>query len=75
MVELDNTIDEVLTTYPQVTGLLVRLHMMCAGCEIARFHTVQDVATEYQLDTQAFLADIRKLAKQTAETAARDPIE
>lgn len=68
MVDQDSPIEEVLTMYPQVTGLLVRLRMMCAGCDIARFHTVEDVATAYNLDTQTFLSDIRMLAESVAQT-------
>lgn len=68
MVELDSPIDKVLTDYPQVTRLLVRLRMMCAGCDIARFHTVQEVAEVYHLDTHHFLADIRQIAQESSGT-------
>ncbi len=72
MIELDSPIDEVLTLYPQVTRLLVSLRMMCAGCDIARFHTVADVASVYRLDTRTFLADIRKIAETAPHGVSSD---
>lgn len=50
MIDLDTPIDDVLSAYPQLGGLFVRMHLLCVGCDIAHFHSLKDVAGIYEID-------------------------
>ena len=59
IIELDTPIDEVLNRYPELASIFVRHHMICVGCAIARFHSIQDAALTYQTDPDLFLREMQ----------------
>ncbi|WP_299818765.1 DUF1858 domain-containing protein [uncultured Roseibium sp.] len=48
--------------WPQTAAVFIRHRMLCYGCPIAPFHTVIDSCREYELDEQAFRAELRAAA-------------
>lgn len=73
MIDLNTTVEEALSRHPELASLFVHYRMICVGCEIARFHTVRDVAGMYQLDPDVLLAEmserIQIQARSTVGTA------
>jgi hybrid cluster-associated redox disulfide protein len=43
------TVAEVLESYPQTAASFLALKTNCAGCHLARFCTLEDVARTYEL--------------------------
>lgn len=41
------TINDLLKSYPQATGVFIRRKMLCIGCPAAEFHTLEDAAKLY----------------------------
>ncbi len=56
----DLTIEAVLATHPNAVRVLMRHGMMCVGCLMARFETVQDAAAVYRLDERELLEEIER---------------
>lgn len=54
---------ELLDRYPRVLGVFITLRLGCFGCPMGRFHTLKDVALEYNLDLERFL---EKIAAETS---------
>lgn len=61
MLDLTTSIDEALTSYPQLAALFMRHHMICVGCDIARFHTVEEAAQMYEMDPAALLLEMHTI--------------
>ncbi|MCC7206685.1 MAG: DUF1858 domain-containing protein [Anaerolineae bacterium] len=51
-------LDLLITRHPHIAGILARRGMLCVGCPIARFHTLEDAATLYDLDLAALVGEI-----------------
>lgn len=56
---LDMTVDEALTRWPELNEVLVRHHMACAGCAMAPFERLSDVAKSYGLSSTRLLRELR----------------
>ncbi len=48
--EVPDLISQLLTSYPQVTRLLIDLRTDCVGCSLNRFCTVSEMCEYYDLD-------------------------
>ncbi len=54
----DITVKKLLDRYPQLLQLFMDLGLLCIGCPVEAFHTLADVALEYQLDLNQLLQRI-----------------
>ena len=54
----NTTVKELLDDYPHVGKVFVKEGLLCAGCPTESFHTLADVAREYQLDLKHFIKRI-----------------
>ena len=57
MIDLNMTVEEALACQPRLASLLVHHHMICVGCDIARFHTLREAALMYHLDPDLLLSE------------------
>ncbi len=55
----DLSLDDLMATWPQTIPVFMRHKMLCVGCLVNPFHTVQDACAEYELDEAAFYAELR----------------
>jgi len=53
-------VSETLRAYPQTAKVFISLRTDCVGCIIARFCTLQDVASDYNLDPDELLSELRE---------------
>ena len=53
-------VSDVMDKWPQTIQVFVRLRMACPGCPIARFHTLSEVAAEYQMDSATLLKELQE---------------
>ena len=54
----DLPLSVLFQTWPQAGAVFLSHRMLCFGCPIAPFHTVMDACAEYQLDEDAFRAEL-----------------
>jgi hybrid cluster-associated redox disulfide protein len=56
----NNTIAELLAAYPVAARVLVGHRMHCVGCDIARFETIADACTIYDVAVHDLLGEIHR---------------
>jgi hybrid cluster-associated redox disulfide protein len=61
------TVKDVLDRYPQTLPAFMQLRLLCVGCPTEAFHTLADVAREYDLD-------INDLIDRIQSTIAERPL-
>jgi hypothetical protein len=63
-------ISELLSLSPQVTGLLIELHVDCVGCSMNKFCTLATLCHQYELDPDKITAMIQTRLRPKAEEGA-----
>jgi len=63
----NNTIAELLATYPVAARILVGHRMHCVGCEIAPFETIADACVTYGVAVDDFFAEIHRAMAATED--------
>jgi len=53
------TVKELLDRHPQTLTVFLGLRLLCVGCPAEAFHTLADVAREYDLDLETLRTRIR----------------
>ena len=56
----NSTVKECLERFPQTVCVFMDAGFLCVGCPTEAFHTLEDVAREYQLDLNQLLKQIRQ---------------
>ncbi|QYX56207.1 DUF1858 domain-containing protein [Roseovarius sp. SCSIO 43702] len=56
----DLPVSDLMTHWPQTIGVFLRHQMLCVGCLVGPFHTVMDACDEYNLDEDAFYAELKE---------------
>jgi len=56
----DWTVEQVLESYPQAAAVFLHLKADCVGCRLERFCTLEEVALDYNLVLDNFLADLEE---------------
>ena len=54
------TVAELLQTYPQTARVLIALKMHCVGCYLMRFCSLDYIARCYHLEWREFLESLEK---------------
>jgi len=52
------TMDEIMRRWPAAIRVVLRHHLLCVGCPIAGFHTVDDAIREHGVDEETFRRDL-----------------
>ena len=55
----DMTLSELMSAWPQTVAVFLRHRMLCVGCLISPFHTIEDACDEYDLCLDAFVEELR----------------
>lgn len=58
-IDPDQSVDEVMRTWPETIQVFLRWRMHCVGCPIARFHSVADACKEHDVDLEAFISALK----------------
>ena len=51
-------LSELFAAWPEVASVFFYRRMLCPGCPIAPFHAITDACLEYDLDEDAFRAEL-----------------
>ena len=54
----DMSMDEIMREWPATIRVVLDHGMLCVGCPIASFHTIDDAVREHSLDGDSFRHDI-----------------
>ena len=52
------TLNDLMARWPQTIPVFIRHKMLCVGCMVSPFHTVQDACAQYTLDRVIFYAEL-----------------
>ncbi|HEY53779.1 MAG TPA: hypothetical protein G4N94_10010 [Caldilineae bacterium] len=50
--------------WPQSVPIFLHHHMVCVGCPMASFCTLEDVVNAYHLDIDSFLSELEQAIRQ-----------
>ena len=56
------TVAEVLQRWPQASEVFLQRRLACAGCAMAPFDTLGEVASAYRLDLSTLLDELGRVA-------------
>ena len=48
------TIDAVMRRWPSTIGVVIRHRMLCAGCPVGIFHTIEEACQAHGVDERRF---------------------
>ena len=51
----DLTLDLIIDQWPVVIPLFIEMHLLCIGCPISSFHTLDDACREHGVDIDPFM--------------------
>jgi hybrid cluster-associated redox disulfide protein len=66
----DMSIGEVVQKYPATVEVFLRHGLMCFGCAVARFESIEQGALAHGMDVDALLRDLNAAVSEEPETAA-----
>lgn len=66
-IDLDMSVDEVMREWPQTIQVFIKNHMLCIGCALATYHSVDYAANEHDLDTPVLLLELDNTANSQRE--------
>ncbi|MCZ4272529.1 DUF1858 domain-containing protein [Maritalea porphyrae] len=52
------SLHEIMQRWPNSVTVFLRHKMLCVGCPIASFHTIDDACREYNLDKSQFIDEL-----------------
>lgn len=59
----DLPLNDLMASWPETIPVFLRHRMLCVGCLINPFHTIEDACEEYGLDRAAFEAELARAAR------------
>jgi hybrid cluster-associated redox disulfide protein len=60
----ETKVDEMTQRYPATAVLLMKTGVQCVGCWISRYHTVADVAKEWNLNLGRLLRHLNEFIEE-----------
>lgn len=67
----DMSMDEIMRRWPETIRTILDHGLLCVGCPIALFHTVDDAVREHGIGHVDFRADLRAAIARSAGTDTR----
>ncbi|MBS8228272.1 MULTISPECIES: DUF1858 domain-containing protein [Rhodobacterales] len=67
----DLPLSELFNAWPEMATVFLERRMLCPGCPIAPFHAIPDACLEYDLDEDAFRAELEARAGPGFRTGRR----
>ena len=59
----ENTIEEVVTNYPESVMVFTKHGLHCVGCHVSAFESIEEGAMAHGIDVDALVADLNKIAQ------------
>jgi len=58
----ENTIEEVVTKYPESVMVFMKHGLHCVGCHVSAFESIEEGAMAHGIDVDVLVADLNKIA-------------
>ncbi len=58
----ENTIEEVVTKYPESVIVFMKHGLHCVGCHVSAFESIEEGAMAHGINVDALVADLNKIA-------------
>lgn len=58
--------DDIMRRWPTTIRVVLRHRLLCVGCPVAGFHTVEDAIREHQIDGSLFRAELNTAIERSA---------
>lgn len=65
----DLPIADIMRRWPETMSVFIAHGMLCVGCPIGPFHTIDDACAEYCLDPKTLLAELCAAVRSAAAPA------
>lgn len=65
------TMDEIMRRWPATIRVILRHRLLCVGCPIAVFHTLEDAIREHEVEGERLRADLRRAIDEGHEPKNR----
>ncbi len=65
----DQTVDEIMRRWPATIRVFMRRQMLCVGCPIGPFHTLEEACAEHGLAEDAFCRELEAAIGGDADAA------
>lgn len=59
----EDTIEEVVTKYPDSVMVFMKHGLHCIGCHVSAFESVEEGAMAHGIDVDALVTDLNKIAQ------------
>jgi hybrid cluster-associated redox disulfide protein len=69
----DALVDDVMRRWPATIRAFLDHRMLCVGCPIGHFHTVEDACREHGVDAAQFMRTLRAVVEAGAAAPAAVP--
>lgn len=73
LIRLDQTVQEVLSEWPETQRAFRALKTSCIGCWLARFCSMQDVAEAYRIPAEVLLGEMDETILEFQTKARNNP--
>jgi hypothetical protein len=60
---LETKVVDLLQKYPQTNRFFITQKTACVGCYMARFCSLEDVISTYEIDKATFFVELKKVIK------------
>lgn len=67
----DMSMDEIMRLWPSAIRVVLDHGLLCVGCPIASFHTIDDAIREHGVDGERLRADLMRVAEGKARDFAQ----
>ncbi len=57
----DNTIEEIVSKYPETMLVFMKHGLHCVGCHVSAFESIEQGAEAHGIDVDALVADLNKV--------------
>ncbi len=57
----DNSIEEIVTKYPETMIVFMKHGLHCVGCHVSAFESIEQGAEAHGIDVDALVADLNKV--------------
>ncbi len=71
LITIEDSIEKILTTWPQTIPFFLKHHMICVGCQMSEFDTLEEALANYGIPPEPFLRALNEIV-QRDESARSD---
>ncbi len=64
LITIEDSIEKILTTWPQTIPFFLKHHMICVGCQMSEFDTLGEALANYGIPPEPFLHALNEIIQR-----------